>query len=92
MIKKLQYNVCVAREYIDGSGSKKTHFWNVGKAYPFENANGKKGVTVKLWSRTLMVDELVLFEDTGADRVARAVQERPNQQDDDTPDDADIPF
>lgn len=91
-MKKLQYNVCVARDYVDGAGNKRVHFWTVGKAYPFEKQDGGKGINVKLWSRTLMTDEFVLFEDKGAERMAQAIRDRPNQQEVDTPDDDDIPF
>jgi hypothetical protein len=92
MAAKVRYNVCVARKYRDNQGKEKTHFWTVGKAFIFERQDGSKGINVELWSRTLMVDSLVLFEDKGAERIAQAVKDRPNQQEDDTPNDDDIPF
>lgn len=93
MPKPTRYNVCVARKYTDNSsGAEKTHFWSVGKAFATEKHDGKKMIKVVLYSRTLMVDELLLFEDDGAERLAEAVRNRPNQQAVDTPDDDDIPF
>ena len=93
MSKPDRYNVCVARKYTDrGSGAEKTHFWNVGKAFASEKPDGKKMIKVTLYSRTLMVDELLLFEDTGEGRLADSIRNRPNQQAADTPDDDDIPF
>ncbi len=87
-----KYNICIARKYMDRSGAEKTHFWNVGKAYTFQTNSGKNGINIHLYSRTLMVDELVMFEDTGEERVAQALKDRPNQQPLDDLDDDDIPF
>lgn len=87
-----KYNVCVARKYNDrSSGTEKTHFWSVGKAFSFETAAGRKGINVNLYSKTIGVDEFVLFEDKGEERLAQAVRDRPNQQARDDGDD-DIPF
>lgn len=88
----IKYNVCLVRKYLDRTGSEKQHFWTVGKAFEFQKPDGTKGVNVKLYSRTLMTDEFVLFEDKGEERMADALKNRPNQQAHDTPDDDDIPF
>jgi hypothetical protein len=87
----VKYNVCVVRKF-DAAGVEKTHYWTVGKAFSFETREGKKGINIKLYSRTLMVDEYVLFEDNGEARLVDALKNRPNQQEHDTPDDSDIPF
>ena len=87
----LKFNVCIARKYQDRTGAEKTHYWGVGKAFLNEK-DGKKIISVQLYSRTLMVDELVMFEDKGEERLAQALRDRPNQQPLDTPDDDDIPF
>ncbi len=93
MSKPDRYNVCIARKYTDrSSGAEKTHFWNVGKAFASTTQQGKKVINVSLYSRTLMTDEFVLFEDTGEGRLADSIRNRPNQQAADTPDDDDIPF
>ena len=87
-----KYNVVIARKYVDRSGAEKTHYWNVGKAFSFQKPDGGKGLNVKLYSRTLMVDEFVLFEDRGEERLTDAVRNRPNQQPHDDLADDDIPF
>lgn len=77
-----KYNVTVARTYTNNAGDEKTHWWAVGKAFL-----GDKGqITLKLWSRTLMVDKLVLWpeENQGAPKPAST---RSAENDDD-----DIPF
>lgn len=89
----MKYNVCIVRKYTDrASSAEKTHYWTVGKAFTFEKNDGSQGVSVKLYSRTLMVDEFVLFEDRGEERLAEALKNRPNRQPDDDMDDDDIPF
>lgn len=85
----MEYNVCVKREYLNRAGQKRIHWWQVGKAFTSTTQDGKEVVNIKLWSRTLMVDELVGFEHGNADKIAEAVKDRPNQQDHD---DDDIPF
>lgn len=87
-----KFNVCIARKYHDRGGAEKTHFWTVGKAFINTRPDGTRVINVSLWSRTLMVDELVLFEDKGHERLAQALRDRPNQQELDTPEDDDIPF
>lgn len=87
-----KFNVCIVRKYHDRSGLERNHYWTVGKAYEFARQDGSTGITVKLYSRTLMVEEFVLFKDRGEDKVAEALKNRPNQQEHDTPDDTDIPF
>jgi hypothetical protein len=87
-----KFNVCIARKYDDGRGAEKTHFWPVGKAFLNTRPDGSRTINVKLYSRTLMVDEYVLFEDKGQERIAQALRDRPNQQELDTPEDDDIPF
>jgi hypothetical protein len=92
MMPSVKFNVCIARKYQDRTGAEKTHFWGVGKAFLNQKPDGKKVINIQLYSRTLMVDELVLFEDNGEERLAQAVRERPNQQALDDVDDDDIPF
>lgn len=87
-----KFNVCIARKYQDRSGVEKTHFWPVGKAFLNTRPDGSKMINITLYSRTLMVDEYVLFEDKGQERLAQALRDRPNQQELDTPEDDDIPF
>lgn len=87
-----KFNICIARKYQDRTGAEKTHFWTVGKAFSFQKPDGSTGINLKLYSRTLMVDEYVLFEDRGEERLTQALKDRPNQQALDTPDDDDIPF
>jgi hypothetical protein len=87
-----KFNVCIARKYKDNSGKERTHFWGVGKAFTFSRQNGGDGINIKLYSRTLMSDEFVLFEDKGEERLVDAVRNRDNKQELDTPGDDDIPF
>ncbi len=78
-----KYSVCIARKYKDRNGKEQIHFWNVGKAFDFTTQSGKPGVSVKLYSRTLMTDELVLFLDD---------EEQPKNAVSEPPGDDDIPF
>lgn len=89
-----KFNVCIARKYHDRQGKEKTHFWPVGKAFINTRPDGSRIINVNLYSRTLMVDEFVMFEDKGEDRFLQAYRERPNQQPLDTPEEGedDIPF
>lgn len=53
-----RYDVCAPRKYTTSSGEEKTHFWNVGTAFPLKE---RDGFSLKLWTRLLPTDELVLF-------------------------------
>jgi hypothetical protein len=58
------FDVCVPRKYLAG-GAEKTHFWQVGTGFGFENQTAKgpvRGVSVKLYTKLLVTDQLVLFE------------------------------
>ncbi len=59
-----RFTVCIPRKYRDGSGAEKTHFWQVGTGFGFEprSADGARGVSVKLYAKLLVTDQLVLFE------------------------------
>lgn len=80
------YNVCVPRKYTDAQGVEKTHFWQVGKAFPMRERDGFK---VQIYTKMLLVPdgELVLFaaEQRQSQRPVGAVP------DSDVGDD-DIPF
>ena len=52
------YNVCCPRQYKSKSGETKTHFWVIGTAFPLRE---RDGVSVKLYTRVLPSDELVLL-------------------------------
>ncbi len=75
-----RYNVCIPRQYEDGNGNKKTHFWQVGTAFPLRE---QEGFSVKLWSKMLLTDQLVLFVHEERERPAGAPAPAP--QDDDIP-------
>lgn len=55
-----QYTVCAPRKYKNGQGQEQTHFWPIGKAFPLKN---KDGFSLKLYTRLLPSDELVIFAD-----------------------------
>lgn len=74
------YDVCAPRKYKTRQGVEKTHFWNVGTAFPLRE---RDGFSVKLWTRILPTDELVLF--LREPREGEATTEEP-------PADPDIPF
>jgi hypothetical protein len=77
-----RYDVCAPRKYTTSSGEEKTHFWNVGTAFPLKE---RDGFSLKLWTRLLPTDELVLFlHEPKPASAAAAPSESP-------PDD-DIPF
>lgn len=78
-----QYNVYIARKYKSGN-QERTHYWNVGKAFTFTTREGKEGLNIKLYSRTLMTDEFVAFIDEEKDEKPKNAA--------DTPEDDDIPF
>lgn len=52
-----RYNVTIPRTYTV-NGVKKTHFWQVGTAFPLKEHDG---FSIKLHSRMLLTDEYVLF-------------------------------
>lgn len=59
-----RFDVCVPRKYRDGSGNERTHFWQVGSGFGFETRSAEgttKGVSVKLYTKLLVSDQLVLF-------------------------------
>jgi hypothetical protein len=58
MSDQKMYNVCVPRQYKDGHGNDKTHFWQVGTAFPLRDQDG---FSIKLWTKLLVTDQLVLF-------------------------------
>jgi hypothetical protein len=81
MAEGKRYNVCIPRQYKDGNGNDKTHFWQVGTAFPMRE---QEGFSVKLWSKLLVTDQLVLF--VHEEREARpAGAPAPAPQDDDIP-------
>lgn len=61
-----RFTVCIPRKYRDNAGNEKTHFWQVGTGFGFESRSGSddatRGVSVKLYSKMLLTDSLVLFE------------------------------
>ncbi len=60
-----RFDVCVPRKYRDNSGAERTHFWAVGTGFGFERQTAEgttRGVSVKLYSKLLVTDQLVLFE------------------------------
>lgn len=59
-----RFDVCIPRKYRDANGNEKTHFWPVGTGFGFEarGDEGARGVSVKLYSKLLVTDQLVLFE------------------------------
>lgn len=74
-----RYNVCAPRKYRDRDGKEKTHFWRIGTAFPMRE---RDGISIKLYTRVLPVDELVLFvEESSA-----------SEGDDAPPPDDDIPY
>ena len=77
-----RYSVCIPRKYRDNAGAEKTHFWQVGTGFGFEarSADGAEGVSVKLYSKMLLTDQLVLFK------------QEPEAPSSAPPDDDQIPF
>lgn len=73
------YDVTVPRPYRDASGNEKTHFWQVGTAFPLKETDG---FSIKLFSKMIVTDRFVVF--------ARDEQEQPAAKPAD-PDD-DLPF
>lgn len=59
-----RFTVCIPRKYRDSAGNEKTHFWQVGTGFGFESqsSDGASGVSVKLYSKMLLTDQLVLFK------------------------------
>jgi hypothetical protein len=82
----MKYNVCLVRKYKDNNQKERQHFWQVGKAFSFRSSDDREGITIKLFSRTLMTDEFVLFEDTEENK------NRPKTAVDGEIDDDAIPF
>jgi len=59
-----RFTVCIPRKYKDGNGNEKTHFWQVGTGFGFERPTSDgttRGVSVKLYTKLLVTDQLVLF-------------------------------
>lgn len=54
-----RYDVTIPRTYTDAAGNQKTHFWQVGTAFPLRE---RSGFSIKLWSKLLVTDQLVVFE------------------------------
>ncbi len=80
MSSSKRYNVCAVRKYRDRDNKEKTHFWRIGTAFPMREQDG---LSLKLYTRILPSDELVLF----------VQDEQPSSDDasDPSPDD-DIPY
>lgn len=59
-----RFDVCIPRKYRDAAGNEKTHFWQVGTGFGFEarGDDGAEGVSVRLYSKMLVTDQLVLFK------------------------------
>lgn len=75
-----KYSVCIPRPYTTRGGEQKTHFWHVGTGFSLRE---RSGVTVKLFSKMLLTDQFVLFEDEPEDTPAGSAAPPP---------DDDIPF
>jgi hypothetical protein len=74
------YDVTIPRTYKDANGKEKTHFWNVGTAFPLRE---RDGFSIKLNARMLVTDEYVVF----------VREPRDGASDDQPPDEHDqIPF
>jgi hypothetical protein len=52
------YDVTIPRTYKDSNGKEKTHFWNVGTAFPLRE---REGFSIKLYSKMLLSDQYVVF-------------------------------
>jgi hypothetical protein len=76
--ERKRYNVTVPRQYEDGNGNKKTHFWQVGTAFPLRDQDG---ISIKLWTKLLVTDQLVLFVHEPRERAA-GESAAPEQSDD----------
>lgn len=59
MVTPKRYDVTIPRTYTDAAGNPKTHFWQVGTAFPLREHSG---FSIKLWSKLLVTDQLVIFE------------------------------
>ena len=72
----MRFNVTVPRPYRDKSGAEKTHFWQVGTAFPLRNT---EGISIKLFTKLLVTDQLVLFpvEEDAADNAPPPVDDIP---------------
>lgn len=53
-----RYDVTIPRTYTDASGKERTHFWQVGSAFPLRE---KDGFTIRLYAKMLITDEYVVF-------------------------------
>lgn len=82
MSNSKQYNVCVPRKYKDRTGAEKTHFWQVGMAWPMRE---RDGFTIELYTRVLPTDKLVCFLKESRDPGAVKEEEPPPPNDDDIP-------
>jgi hypothetical protein len=74
-----QYDVTIPRTYTDASGKQKTHFWQVGTAFPLKE---RDGFSIKLNAKMLVTDEYVVF----------AREPREAGGDEPPPEDNDIPW
>ena len=74
----MRFNVTVPRAYRTKGGEEKTHFWTVGTAFPLKNT---EGISIKLYTKLLVTDQLVLFPVDEAESGSAA-----------PPPDDDIPF
>ena len=75
------YNVCCPRQYKAKNGETKTHFWIVGTGFPLKE---RDGVSIKLYTRVLPSDELVLLVKEPREGAGAGDAEDP-QADDDIP-------
>lgn len=66
-----RYNVCSPRTY-QQNGEERTHFWIIGTAFPLKE---KDGFSVKLWTRILPSDELVLLVNEPREQRAGAAKD-----------------
>lgn len=64
-----RYTVHVPRKYLDSERREKTHFWLVGTAFRLRE---KDGFSVKLYSRMIATDQLVLFADEEEEQPSAA--------------------
>lgn len=78
-----RYNVCCPRPY-EQNGEEKTYFWKVGVAFPMRE---RDGFSVKLYTRVLPSEELVLFpvEENEERRAAPGEPKKPAAGEDDIP-------
>lgn len=73
------YDVTIPRTYTDASGKQKTHFWNVGTAFPLKE---RDGFSIKLNAKMLVTDEYVVFL---REPDERAPASEPDKDDSDIP-------